>query len=135
MSDGVAAIRQLLAAAGAVTTLVPAARIAAGPLPLGIVLPAIAISSISSVDLNIPNPGQYRRVQERVQVTIMAADYPKQKAIQRAARRACADTRPTVPGLLNVTVHTEAAGPDFMNDEASIRMGSQDFIVIYNEER
>jgi hypothetical protein len=32
-------------------------------------------------------------------------------------------------------VHTDAAGPDFMDEQASIHMGSQDFIVGFTEAR
>jgi hypothetical protein len=133
--NGVAAVRSALVANAALIALVPAARIGSGVLPQGTALPAISITSVSSVDRNIPNPSTYRHVMERVQVTVMAATYPSQKTILKAVRKAAADTMPTVTGLVSVTIHTDSAGPDFMYDEASIYLGSQDFKVTYSEAR
>lgn len=133
--DGVAAVKQLLHADGTLTALVPAARIQAGALPQGITLPALALESISKVDRNIPAPGADRHVSERVQVTVLAKTYPSQKEIMRAVRHAVADKFPTVSGLVNVTVHTDGSGPDLINDDASIRIQTQDFRVTYSETR
>lgn len=134
--DGVAAVRSVLAADAALIALVPAARIIAGPLGLNAVLPAISLESISKVDMNLPSPGATRFVRERVQVTVHAKNYLSQKAILRAVRHAAADKLyPEVPGISGVTIHTESAGPDFMSEDASIWMGSQDMMVKYTEER
>ena len=133
--DGVAAIRQLLVADASLTALVPATRIQAGDMPQGTTLPAISITRVSSVDRNLPNPGTYRHVRDRVQVNVLAATYPQQRAVLSAIRAAAADQFPTVSGLTRVTVHTDGAGPDFMNEAASIYLGSQDFIVTYSEQR
>ena len=133
--NGVAAIRSVLVANATLTALVPATRISSGVLPQGTALPAISITSVSSVDRNIPNPGSYRHVMERVQVTVLASTYPTQKSIMLAVKKAAADKMPTVTGISNVTVHTDSQGPDFMNDEASIYLGSQDFRVTFNETR
>lgn len=133
--DGVAVMVQLLTNDSDVTALVAATRIQAGALPQGVTLPAIAIETISKVDRNIPNPGIYRHVSERVQVTVLAKNYPSQKDVMRAVREAAADTFPTVTGLINVTVHTDGAGPDLMSEESSIYIGTQDFRITYSEER
>jgi hypothetical protein len=133
--DGVAAVKQVLHADGTLTGLVPTARIIAGALPQGVTLPAIALESIAKVDRNILHPGSDRHVNERVQVTVLAKNYPSQKAIMRAVRHAAADTFPTVSGLANVTIHTDGAGPDLITDDASIRIGTQDFRVDYVETR
>lgn len=133
--NGVIALRQLLVASGAVTALVPTARIAAGVLPQGVALPAISITSVSSVDRNIPNPGANRHVRERVQVTVMASTYPSLKAILAAVKGAAADTMPAVSGITDVVVHTDGAGPDFMDEDASIYLGTQDFAVRFSETR
>lgn len=135
MADGVAAVRQLLVAYAPLTALVPAARIQAGVLPIGTTLPAVSIMSVSKVDRNLPNPDTYRHVVERVQVTVMAANYVSQKSVLAAVRKAAADKFPTVSGIIRATVHTESAGPDFMDAEASIHMGSQDFRVTFSEAR
>ncbi|WP_395391562.1 hypothetical protein WBP07_12900 [Novosphingobium sp. BL-8A] len=116
--------------------LVPGDDIAAGPRPLGGTLPSISLASVSKFDRNIPAPGEWRHVRERVQVTVQARNYPEQKAILRAVRRAAADQlNPEVPGINAVTIHTEPAGPDFMFEDASIWCGTQDFIVTYLEPR
>ena len=133
--NGVAAVRQLLANHSGLVALVPAARIRAGVLPQGTTLPAISIMSVSATDRNVPNPGARRHVAERVQVTVMAADYPSLKAVLAEVKKAGADSMPTVAGLTAVTVHTDGMGPDFMNEEASIYMQPIDFRVTYSEER
>ena len=133
--NGVAAVRQVLIADAALIALVPATRIAAGVLPLDTALPAISVTSIGSNDRNLPTPGAYRHVSERVQVTVMAATYPSQKAILKAVRHAAADQFPTVSDISAVTIHTETTGPDFMDEAASIYLGSQDFRVTFSETR
>ena len=118
-----------------VTALVPPGRIAAGMLPQGTDLPAISLMSVSSVDRNIPAPGPKRRVTERVQVTVLAATYRQVKAILAAVRKAAADQMPTIDGLFDVTVHTDSAGPDFLDEETGIHMQTQDLRVSFNEAR
>jgi len=133
--NGVIAVRTLLVGDTGVTALVSEARIAAGMLPQGTVLPAISLMSVSSVDRNISAPGPKRRVTERVQVTVLAATYRQVKAILAAVRRATADQMPTIDGLFDVTVHTDTAGPDFLDEETGIHMQSQDLRVSFNEAR
>ena len=133
--NGVIAVRTLLVTDTGMTALVPEARIAAGMLPQGTDLPAISLMSVSSVDRNISAPGPKRRVTERVQVTVLAATYRQVKAILAAVRRAAADQMPTIDGLFDLTVHTDTAGPDFLNEETGIHMQSQDLRVSFNEAR
>ena len=133
--NGVIAVRSLLVADIGLTALVPLSRIAAGMLPQGIDLPAISLMSVSSVDRNVPAPGPNRRVTERVQVTVLARTYPETKAILAAARKAAADQMPAIDGLTDVTVHTDSAGPDFLDEETGIHMQTQDFRVSFNEAR
>jgi hypothetical protein len=132
---GVAVLRALLIADEAMTSAVPAERIIGGTLPVGTALDAISITRISVVDRNVPSPGAQRHVTERVQISALAATYPRCKAVLRAAKKACADYIGDVADVTEVTVHTAGAGPDFMDEQASIHMGSQDFIVGYNEAR
>jgi hypothetical protein len=133
--NGVIAVRSLLVADTGLTALVPEARIAAGSLPQGTELPAISLMSVSSVDRNIPAPGPKRRVTERVQITVLARAYPETKAILAAIRTAAADQMPAIDGLTDVTVHTDSAGPDFLDEETGIHMQTQDFRVSFNEAR
>ena len=133
--NGVIAVRSLLVADIGLTALVPLSRIAAGMLPQGIDLPAISLMSVSSVDRNVPAPGPNRRVTERVQVTVLARTYPETKAILAAARKAAADQMPVIDGLTDVTIHTDSAGPDFLDEETGIHMQTQDFRVSFNGAR
>lgn len=135
MADGVSTVLQLLSNDAPLLALVPITRMSAGVLPQGIALPAISVTSVSKNDRNIPNAGTYRYVVERVQVTVLASTYPSQKAVLAAVRKAAADKFPTVSGLIRVTVHTDTAGPDFMNEDASVYIGSQDFRTSYSELR
>ena len=133
--NGVIAVRTLLVTDTGMTALVPEARIAAGMLPQGTDLPAISLMLVSSVDRNIPAPGPKRRVNERVQVTVLARTYPEAKTLIAAIRAAAADQMPTVDGLFDVTVHTDSAGPDFLDEETGIHMQTQDLRVSFNEAR
>lgn len=134
--DGVAAVRTVLVADTAMIALVPVARIFAGPAPLGTALPFVMLESISKQDRNLPSPGATRFVTERVQATVVAANYPSQKTVLRAVRHAAADQiNPAVPGISGVTIHTDSAGPDFYDADYSGWRGSQDFRVKYTEVR
>ena len=133
--NGVVTVRLVLVGDTGVTALVPPARIAAGMLPQGTDLPAISLMSVSSVDRNIPAPGPKRRVTERVQVTVLARTYPEAKTLIAAIRAAAADQMPTIDGLFEVTVHTDSAGPDFLDEETGIHMQTQDLRVSFNEAR
>ena len=133
--NGVIAVRTLLVTDTGMTALVPPARIAAGMLPQGTDLPAISLMSVSSVDRNIPAPGPKRRVTERVQVTVLARTYPEAKTLIAAIRAAAADQMPAIDGLFDVTVHTDSAGPDFLDEDTGIHMQTQDLRVSFNEAR
>lgn len=132
--DGIAAVRVALGTFPALTALVPTDNIQAGDLPAGATLPAISLATISRTERQPLKFGDKRHVIERVQATIHAPDIPTQKQIEKALRRAAAANRfPTVPGIERVTIHTDGAGPDGMNETASIYRGAQDFIVTFNE--
>lgn len=133
MSDGVVALRQQMVANAALTALVPADRIGAGVFPQGTVLPYVSLSLVSSVDRNLPSPGVKRRVQDRVQATVAAATYEQLRDVMKAVKDAAADTAPEVDGLSQVTIHSLGAGPDFMDEAATVYLGSRDFRVWYNE--
>lgn len=131
--DGIAVIRNLLVGNADLIALVPADRVVAGTLPTGVALPAIAVTRVSMVDTNIVAPGATRHVDERVQVTVLAKNYPTLRNILRKTKAAAADKIGDLAGLTNVTVRTDGAGPDFMDEQASIHMGEQDFLVGYTE--
>lgn len=134
--NGILAVLTVLHADSGVTALVPTQRIVAGVLTQGAALPSISVTLISTVDLNLPTPGATRFVTERVQVTVLAPTYKRQREVLAAVKRAAAD-RLNVPvtGIGNVSIHTDSAGPDFMNEDASIYLGSIDFRVKFTELR
>ena len=131
--NGVVAVRALLVAHTPLTSLVPVAQIVAGVVQQGSALPALSLMSVSSTDRNIIKAGAVRRVTERVQVTVLAATYPAAKSILKAVRQAAADRTPTIAGIGQVIVHTDSAGPDFLDEQAGIHMQTQDFRVSFNE--
>lgn len=135
MSDGVAIIRALAIADPDLTDLVPAARIAGGLLPQGTALPYVSLQTISTVDRNILSPGVKRRVIERVQATVVAATYVAMKDVLKAVKAACADKMPTIAGASEIVVHSDGSGPEFMDEGASLYIGTRDFRVSYNEVR
>lgn len=135
MSDGVAAIIQLLHARAALTALVPIGRIGAGVFPLGTALPYVSLALVSSTDRNVISPGVNRRVQDRVQATVAASSYEHLRDVIAQVKAAAADLMPDVDGISNVVVHSLGAGPDFMDEAATIYLGSRDFRVWYNEVR
>lgn len=132
---GVQIVRDLMKLDSDLIAVVPASRMASGPLPVGAALPALTAARVSGSDLNMPSPGDDRRVTERIQITGLAANYPALMDLMVLVRRAVSDFVGTISGTENVTVHTGPAGPDFMDDEASIYMRSQDFIVGFTEPR
>lgn len=131
--NGVVAVRALLVAHAPLTSLIAATQIVSGVVQQGAPLPALSLMSVSSTDRNIIKAGTVRRVTERVQVTVLAATYPAAKAILKAVRQAAADRSPTIAGITQVTVHTDSAGPDFLDEQAGIHMQTQDFRVSFNE--
>jgi len=105
-------------------------------------LNGIVLTHISGLDRNIPLPGARRRVTERVQVNALGKTYPEAFQIVQLARKAAADKiledLSDYPGfddmdLTDIVVHTSVRGPDDYNEDASIHIASQDFLVGYNE--
>lgn len=126
-------IRALLVADSALTALVPAARVVAGIPAQGIALPLIALTEVSRVDRNLIKGAPTSRSTSRVQVTVMAATYPAQKALLGAVRHAARDKVGTLSDLSNVAIQLDGTGPDFMDTEAYIFQQGQDFRVSFTE--
>lgn len=137
--SGVAVVRYLLANAGAITAIVPAARIIAGDLPLNTAMPAIAITEIDSqprntVAMNEPNKLHTERVQVSVlfkgsQGTPAGAGYPGVKGLLKLLPAACPHTHGTVNGVNVLSILPDQEGPDLSDDATSLYSGSRDFIV------
>ena len=131
--SGVSVIGELLNGYAPLTGIIPVARIKAGDLPQGVELPALAVTSVSVVDTNMLSTGEKRRIRERVRVTVLAPNYRNKTAIMRLVKLACADKRGNFADMTDVSVLTDGAGPDFMSDDATIWMSTQDFSVSGNE--
>lgn len=131
MSD-VKAICHLLMNNAPLIAVVPAAKIMAGLIPQGTVLPAIAVSHVSGVWRDeVSQQSGYCRA--RVQVTVMASNYPQQKEIMALVRAAVPRRPGTVNGVAVDAILREPDGPDFRDDDAGIFLQAQDFMVGYNE--
>jgi len=140
--SGVAVIRYLLANAAAVTAVVPATRIMAGDLPLNTVLPAIAITQISSIPRNTVKMND-ARVQhtDRVQVSVLlkgpqgtpaGLGYPGVRALLKLVLAACPHTHGTVNSIDVDQILPDIEGPDLSDDASALYSGSRDFIVRWN---
>jgi len=136
MSDGVIALRRLLVAAPPVVTLVPVVQIMAGELPENSPPPAMGLSSLSRVPWSELAQGNTRRWRERVQVTAHGATRKQMRAILKAAIDAGDEVlAPAADGLSEIVVQLDSAGPERQDPVAKIWIGSQDFLVSYNEAR
>jgi len=130
--NGTAAVLALLTNNDALTALLPAGRIMAGVLPQGTALPAIAVTPVSSTDLQFVPADAERFTTERVQVTVMAATFPSLQEVLAAARASGDAKAPIVAGISNVVVRSDGQGPWFMSEDAAIHIGTQDFRVSFS---
>lgn len=124
----------LLAADAPLLALVPVEKIMAGVIPQGTSLPAVSVTEVSTVEIShIDAQAPYTLVDARVQVTVVAASYPAQKALLAAVRKACNYKRGTLVGVPVVSVRRGSNGPDFNDPETDFYLQSVDFHVIYHE--
>ena len=132
MSD-VKAIRYLLANNASLTAVVPAAKIVAGLIQQGTVLPAIAVNHISTVRRQTVTKETKVFCTSRVQVTVMATSYAAQKAILALVRTALPRTSGVVNNVEVDNILPDNDSPDFRDDEIGAFMQSMDFIITHNE--
>lgn len=146
--SGVAVIRYLLANNAAVVSAlgsgppVATARIMAGDLPLNTIMPAIAITQISSVPRNTVKMNE-AKVQhtDRVQVSVLVkgsqgtpagAGYPGVRSLLKLVLAACPHTHGAVNGIDVDSILPDLEGPDLSDDATALYSGSRDFIVRWN---
>lgn len=132
--SGTAIMRALLAATPAVTALVPAKSIIAGIVPQGAVLPAIGVTQISGSEegtmaRNMPN----RMIRERVQVTVLAKDYPTMKQIVSAAALGSGVFTGTINGFKVRSILPWGVNPEIPPGDDKIYEQSRDFMVTFVE--
>jgi len=137
--SGVYVIRDLLANSAAVTAVVPATRIMTGDLPLNTVMPAIAVTQISSVPMNLLKINDSPKMHtDRVQVSVLfkgsegtpsGAGYEGVKALLKLVLAACPSQRGTVNGIAVDSITPDTEGPDLSDDATALYSQSRDFIV------
>lgn len=130
--SGAAIARQLLVARTALTALVPSARIISGVIPQGTALPCISVTEVSSTDRQTVKGQPVIKVTERVQITVMAADYVSCKQVIAQARKACRNVVGSIGAYSGITCHLDSKGPDFTS-EAGFCAQSQDVRITFNE--
>lgn len=128
-------IRSLLTAASGVTTLV-ADRVYPSPLPAGTALPACVVEHVDTIELTTVDANSaYGLVRSRIQVSVLAKDYPTQKALLDEVRKACNYQRGVVAGVRVVLVQRDTVGPDgySADDDRTVYSQSIDFQVTHQE--
>lgn len=114
-----------------ITSLVPNDRIKAGALPDGIVLPALLLRLVSSVEIQPLKRGQHVRTIDRVSVAVRAASYRDQRAVIAAVKKRCAGLTGDIGGALRVSILTAGLGPDVGGPANSFEQ-TQDFRVSFD---
>lgn len=130
--SGVKVIRHLLANNAPLIAVVAASKISAGELPQGTVLPAIEVHHVST-NWASEITAQSKYASSRVQITVLAANYPQQAQIMDLVRTAVPRTGGTINGVNVDCILRDGAGPDFRDDAAGIFMQVQDYFVKYND--
>lgn len=117
--SGVKVIRALLVAASPVTAVVPAARIQAPLLDQGQTdRPAIVLQQVSRVaDPAAGAATQARYSRTRVQVTVLAQDYPQLVALCDLVDAAVTYRSGVIAGVTVTLIERELVGPDLIDDE------------------
>lgn len=121
---------------------VAASRIMAGDLPVGTVLPAIAVTQISSVPRNTVYMGEPKKHHlDRVQVSVLTkgtqatppgSGYPGVRSLLKLVLAACPHLRGTINGIDVDSITPDIEGPDLSDDAAGLYSGSRDFLVRWN---
>lgn len=132
--SAVAIIVALLQGHAPLLASVASANIMGGTLPQGTPLPAIAVTEVSLTERpHVEAHALATSVTARVQVTIVAATYPAQKAMLALARKACNYKSGLIAGITVTSVMRIANGPDFNDPDAGYFQQSMDFAVTYSE--
>ncbi len=111
---------------------VPIERIKAGSLPDNIVLPALLLRTVSSIDRQWLKRGSVWRVTDRVSVAVRASSYADQIALIRIVKRLCGGLTGNIGGALRVSILTAGTGPDVGGPANSFEQ-TQDFRVSFDE--
>lgn len=102
-----------------------------GAIPPGTPLPVLLIRLTSSVERQPLKRGASVRTQDRISVTVRAADYRTQRAAISRVKTHCAGRTGNVGGGQNVSILTAGTGPDLRGPGDSFEQ-TQDFRVSYD---
>lgn len=131
--SGVAVIGYLLRNTGAMTAIVPSARVYSGVLPLNTVLPALSVAQVSGQEWLPVRSSGVSLMTERVQVSVMTKSYATQKAAMKAIRDAVTYQRGTIGGFAVDSILPDTVSPDIQDPDSGNYFQSQDFIVKWRE--
>lgn len=112
--------------------LVDVDSIKAGKLPDGVVLPALLLRTVSSIDRQFLKNSGFFRVIDRVSVAVRAASYEEQIAIIRIVKRCCGGLTGDIGGGLRVTILNAGTGPDLGGPANSFEQ-THDFRVSFDD--
>ena len=107
-------------------------RIKAGSLPDNILLPALLLRTVSSIDRQWLKRSDVWRVTDRVSVAVRASSYADQIAIIQIVKRLCGGLTGDIGGALRVSILTAGTGPDVGGPANSFEQ-TQDFRVSFDE--
>lgn len=128
---GVDIVGSLLRADATLLEQVPVKSIKAGKLPDDVVLPALLIRLVSSVERQTLKRATTTRTIDRVAVTVRAASYRDQVAVIKLVKMACAGVTGDVGGGSGVSILSAGTGPD-LNGPASSFEQTQDLRVSFD---
>lgn len=133
--SAVAIMHALLVAHTPLTAIIPAARIFAGIIPQGQLLPAISITEVDSYELDtVARQQSTTSNRSRVQVTVVARSLFDQKRTIAAAKLGPGVHRGVWGGFTVLSVLPGGVGPDLNNlDDDGIYEQSRDFLVTFVE--
>lgn len=135
--SSVAIVRDILVTYAPLLAEVPNARVYAGQVPQGAVLPAIGISEVSGYYPITTTTRQQatETLRARVQVTVLTNnDYPAMKRILLLAKRAAAGMHTgVIKGYQVNSVVPDTIGPEIPPADDKIHEQSRDFVVTFAE--
>lgn len=130
---GVAIVRYLLAHHAPLLDMVPSTSIVSGDIPIDTALPAIGVRQISGwAHKTISMDSAATRWRDRVQVSVLADNYPEKKAILAMVDQALPLSRGIINGVYCDSIRKDISGPDLDDIETGIFEQGQDFMVYYD---
>ncbi|HEY0130115.1 MAG TPA: hypothetical protein VGB57_01835 [Allosphingosinicella sp.] len=107
------------------------ASIKFGALPEGVILPALLIQLVSSIERQPLKRGATTRTVDRIAVTVRAASYRDQRAVIALLKKCCAGRTGDLGGAKSVSIQTAGTGPDLRGPGNTFEQ-TQDFRVSYD---